>query len=70
MVEGCGGWSQTQAAAAAAVFVVAVVVATSAVAFSSLPPVQMTPEEAEFMKRREAARQRVAQRTAQNFGFL
>jgi hypothetical protein len=31
---------------------------------------QLTPEEAEFMKRREAARQRVAQRTAQNFGFI
>jgi hypothetical protein len=34
------------------------------------PAVQLTPEEAEFLKRREAARQRVAQRTAQNFGFI
>ena len=50
---------------------------------SPLPPVQrkrevqasagrgtMTPEEAAALARREAARSRVAQRTAQGFGFL
>lgn len=31
---------------------------------------ELTPEEAAFMAKREAARQRVAQRTSQGFGYL